>query len=152
MQPEGNCWLRLYLPSCNPGACQLKKPHVPCHLKTPQKPKCPKISPKSTFEWAKPYTTEKNHMCKNQRQSLFPGFSPFSMIFGKIIKLHDFSMTGKTVVIFPGFPAALGTLLSVFLPHHCGPVLEPSPSEGEVKPATQTKHTHTHTHTNKTRS
>ena len=35
----------------------------PSHLKTPHKPKFPKISPKSTFEWAKPYTAEKKIPC-----------------------------------------------------------------------------------------
>ena len=40
----------------------------------------------------------------------FEGLPHFSMIFGKIIKFHDFSMTGKTIIIFPGFPGVLGTL------------------------------------------
>ena len=32
------------------------------------------------------------------------------MIFCKISKFHDISMTGKPFIIFPGFPGAVGTL------------------------------------------
>ena len=32
------------------------------------------------------------------------------MIFCKISKFHDISMTGKAFVIFPGFPGPVGTL------------------------------------------
>ena len=50
---------------------------------------------------------------------IFPGFLPFSMIFFMILKFHDISMTGKAIVIFPGFqgfPGAVGTLTSFNLP------------------------------------
>ena len=39
--------------------------------------------------------------------------SHYSMIFCKISKFHDISMTGKAFIIFPGFPGAVGTLLFV---------------------------------------
>ena len=32
------------------------------------------------------------------------------MIFYKILKFHDISMTGKAPIIFQGFPGAVGTL------------------------------------------
>ena len=42
---------------------------------------------------------------------IFPGInSHFSMIFYKILKFHDISMTGKAPIIFQGFPGAVGTL------------------------------------------
>ena len=34
------------------------------------------------------------------------------MIFCKISKFHDISMTGKAFIIFPGFPGAVGTLIT----------------------------------------
>ena len=42
--------------------------------------------------------------------SFFQVHSNFSRILNKIIKFQYFSRTGKTVVIFPGFPAAVGNL------------------------------------------
>ena len=47
------------------------------------------------------------------RQFIFPGSLPFSRTFNKIIKFQYFSRTGKTVVIFPGFPGSVGTLASL---------------------------------------
>ena len=38
----------------------------------------------------------------------FPGKLSFSMIFDKILKFHDFSLTGKPVAIFPGFQGFSG--------------------------------------------
>ena len=59
----------------------------------------------------------RNECCNNQLKTiLFPDnsffqvHSHFSRIFNKIIKFQYFSRTGKTVVIFPGFPGAVGTL------------------------------------------
>ena len=40
----------------------------------------------------------------------FSRFTPIFQDFNKIIKFQYFSRTGKTVVIFPGFPGAVGTL------------------------------------------
>ena len=45
--------------------------------------------------------------------SFFQVHSHFSRIFNKIIKFQYFSRTGKTVVIFPGFPGAVGTLIKI---------------------------------------
>ena len=63
----------------------------------------------------------RNACCNNQletiffpEKSFFQVHSHFSRIFNKIIKFQYFSRTGKTVVIFPGFPGAVGTL---FLAH-----------------------------------
>ena len=42
--------------------------------------------------------------------SSFQLHSHFSRILNKIIKFPYFSRTGKNVVIFPGFPGAVGTL------------------------------------------
>ena len=45
----------------------------------------------------------------------FPGMLSFSMIFDKILKFYDFSITGNPVAIFPGFqgfPGPVGTLHS----------------------------------------
>ena len=59
----------------------------------------------------------RNECCNNQLKtiffpdnSFFQVHSHFSRIFNKIIKIQYFSRTGKTVVIFPGFPGAVGTL------------------------------------------
>ena len=41
--------------------------------------------------------------------SFFQVSSHFSMIFCKISKFHDISMTGKAFITFPGFPGAVGT-------------------------------------------
>ena len=48
------------------------------------------------------------------RQFIFQVHSHFSRIFNKIIKFQYFSRTGKTVVIFPGFPGAVGILGVIF--------------------------------------
>ena len=68
----------------------------------------------------------RNKCCNNQLKtisfpdnSFFQVHSHFSRIFNKIIKFQYFSRTGKTVVIFPGFPGAVGTLK--ILPHACPP-------------------------------
>ena len=57
----------------------------------------------------------RNECCNNKLKTIFfPRqfiFHHFSRIFNKIIKFQYFSRTGKTVVIFPGFPGAVGTLL-----------------------------------------
>ena len=59
----------------------------------------------------------RNECCNNQLKtiffpdnSFFQVHSHFSRIFKKIIKFQYFSRTGKTVVIFPGFSGAVGTL------------------------------------------
>ena len=56
----------------------------------------------------------RNACCNNQLKTIFPQrihFSRFTPIFpGFLIKFQYFSRTGKTVVIFPGFPGAVGTL------------------------------------------
>ena len=46
--------------------------------------------------------------------SFFQVSSSFSMIFCKISKFHDISMTGKAFIIFPGFQGAVGTLIITF--------------------------------------
>ena len=60
----------------------------------------------------------RNECCNNQLKtiffpdnSFFQVHSHFSRTFNKTIKFQYFSRTGKTVVIFPGFPGAVGTLL-----------------------------------------
>ena len=65
----------------------------------------------------------RNECCNNQLNttffpdnSFFHIHSHFSGIFNKIIKFQYFSRTGKTVVIFPDFPGAVGTL---YLPVIC---------------------------------
>ena len=63
----------------------------------------------------KPYTAEMKVATINLKSffpdnSFFQIHSHFSRIFNKIIKFQCFSRTGKTVVIFPGFPGAVGTL------------------------------------------
>ena len=45
-----------------------------------------------------------------QKSSNFQGLSHFSRIFGKNDKIPGFFQAGKTVIIFPGFPGAVGTL------------------------------------------
>ena len=64
----------------------------------------------------------RNECCNNQLEtiffpdnSFFQVHSHFSRIFNKIIKFQYFSRTGKTVVIFPGFPGAVGTLAQVHM-------------------------------------
>ena len=37
------------------------------------------------------------------------------MIFYKILKFHDISMTGKAPITFQGFPGAVGTLTKLYL-------------------------------------
>ena len=60
----------------------------------------------------------RNECCNNQLKtiffpdnSFFQVHSHFPRIFNKIIKFQYFSRTGKTVVIFPGFPGGVGTLI-----------------------------------------
>ena len=64
----------------------------------------------------------RNECCNNQLKtiffpdnSFFQVHSHFSRILNKIIKFQYFSRTGKTVVIFPGFPGAVGALCNVIL-------------------------------------
>ena len=40
--------------------------------------------------------------------SFFQVSSHFTMVFCKISKFHDISMTGKAFIIFPGFPGSVG--------------------------------------------
>ena len=40
-------------------------------------------------------------------------FPDFSLIFCKIFKFPDISLTGKTFPIFPGFPDKVGTLSNI---------------------------------------
>ena len=47
-----------------------------------------------------------------QKSSNFQGLSHFSRIFGKNDKIPGFFQAGKTVTIFPGFPGAVGTLVT----------------------------------------
>ena len=47
-----------------------------------------------------------------QKSSNFHGLSHFSRIFGKNDKIPGFFQAGKTVTIFPGFPEAVGTLVT----------------------------------------
>ena len=63
----------------------------------------------------------RNECCNNQLKTIFSPdnsffqvHSHFSRIFNKIIKFQYFSRTGKTVVIFPGFPGAVGTLFTAY--------------------------------------
>ena len=60
----------------------------------------------------------RNACCNNQlntilfpREFIFPGSLPFFQE-----KFQYFSRTGKTVVIFPGFPGAVGTLSNISTP------------------------------------
>ena len=59
----------------------------------------------------------RNECCNNQLKTIFSHtihFSRFIPIFPEfLIKFQYFSRTGKTVVIFPGFPGAVGTLSSL---------------------------------------
>ena len=59
----------------------------------------------------------RNVCCNNQLKTIFSQtihFSRFTPIFpGFLIKFQYFSRTGKTVVIFPGFPGAVGTLMKL---------------------------------------
>ena len=48
-----------------------------------------------------------------QKSSNFQDLSHFSRIFGKNDKIPGFFQAGKSVTIFPGFPGAVGTLLTV---------------------------------------
>ena len=49
-----------------------------------------------------------------QKSSNFQGLSHFSRIFGKNDKIPGFFQAGKTVTIFPGFPGAVGTLITFY--------------------------------------
>ena len=62
-------------------------------------------------------SSEKNHILRGNhllwselKFSFFVVSSHFSMIFCKISKFHDISMTGNAFIIFPGFPGTVGTL------------------------------------------
>ena len=59
----------------------------------------------------------RNECCNNQLKTIFSPDNSFFQVYShfpgflnKIIKFQYFSRTGKTVVIFPGFPGAAGTL------------------------------------------
>ena len=62
----------------------------------------------------------------------FQGFPHFSKIFGKIIKFHDFSMTGKTVIIFPGVLGTLNLPDVDITPDHGLTLTVPSNQKGNV--------------------
>ena len=62
----------------------------------------------------------RNECCNNQLKTIFSqtihfsGSLPFSRIFNKIQKFRYFCRTGKTIVIFPDFPGAVGTLFKTY--------------------------------------